>query len=439
MSFTTYWLPNQSAIAQVETYTFTAPGSIGNTYVATINGKSITYTSVSGDTAATAATALLALLQASTIPELSEITFANPSDGVLTATASTPGTPFANVPGTSDGLVLSTGNGLVNGITTVHTQANKSPSDINDAQNWMRYNMSTTPPAKSRALPQNGDNVVLANSTVPMLWNLDQLKLIQFNTFQRWLSMTGQIGLPETNSNGYTEWRAKHFWFDGPQGSVPSGGLDMVIGYNDGSNGSSPPLERYNVQSSKATLTVLYANQIDFLGVHTQNSFTALNSSTLNIASNPGEISNLNSSTNAGATVSIGSGVTWTSGSTFTVRGGTVLMGSAPSTQLDLYNNAQAVFLTDALTWANIQAQGNCTLTWLCGGTVTTLVMSNGCTLDKSGDARSLTITNSTIDGDTCQFIDPLNAITWTNATTVKQQSLSGPFQFTGQRTVKVT
>src|SRR5205823_5552229 len=104
--------------------------------------------------------------------EFTEIQFANPSNGVITATAKTAGTPFANLSGgSSSGLVASTGNGLANGIATAHTSANASPSDVNDAQNWLRI----TPPAPGvRAIPVNGDDWVVANTGVPMLWNLDQ-------------------------------------------------------------------------------------------------------------------------------------------------------------------------------------------------------------------------------------------------------------------------
>lgn len=440
MATTTYWSPNQAAIAQVETYTFSAPNSIGNTYNATINGKTVTYTSVSGDTAALAAAGLLAVLQASTIPELGEITFAAGAlTTQITATAKVAGTPFANVTVngvTGQGLVLSTGNGLSGGITTVHTQPNQSPSDVNDPQNWLRV---TAPAPGLRALPQNGDTVVIANSTVAMLWNLDALVAVQFGSYARWLSMTGQIGLPAINANGYTEWRAKHFRFVGPQGSVPAGGLTMILGFNDGSGGSGPSLERYNVGSQQATLVVLSAGEVDFLGVHTLNTFTVLGSATLNIATAPGEVANLSSSTvDGGAALGIGAGVVWTANSTLTLLGGSAVLNAAPAT-LSVSNGAQVTFGTDGLTWTTITAQGGSSLTWLAGGTITTLTMTTSSTLDKSGDTRGLTITNSTIDGDTCQILDPLNAITFTNATSVKERVTSGPFQFTGTRTVKVT
>lgn len=440
---TTYWAPNQAAIAQVETYTFTAPSSIGNTYNATINGKTVTYSSVSGDTAASVATALYNLLNVSSsiAPELTEISFANPSSAVITATAREAGTPFANVSGTSAGLVMSTGNGLANGITTTHTTANASPSDVNDAQNWLRV---TAPAPGVRQIPQNGDDVVVANTDVPLLWNLGQLASVQFNTYTRWQSFTGTIGLPENNPNGYVEWRETYFKFAGPTGSVPAGGLAMLLGYSSGSGGG-PTRERYNVGSQPVTLTILGAGQaedeygIRFLGVHTANTFKLLADVSLGIAMMPGEIAGLSSCTIDGnGTVGIGSGVTWTAGSTLTMYGGEALLNAAPAT-LTMNNGAQVTIATDSLTWATITAQGGSALTFLAGGTITNLTLSTGALLDKSQDARGLTITNSTIDGDTCFIDDALNSITFTNATSVKQQVSSGPFRFTGTRTVKVT
>ncbi len=441
MATTTLWAPNQAAIAQVETYTFTAPNSIGNTYIATINGKSVTYTSISGDTAALAATGLYNLLNQSTIGEINEIQFTNPSSGVMQATNKIAGTPFANITGgSSSGLILSTGNGLVNGITTVHTTPNSSPSDVNDPQNWLRI----TPPAPGvRAIPVNGDDVVVSNSNVPLLWNLDRLVSVQFNTYTRWQTFTATIGLPDINPNGYTEWRATYFKFVGPQGSIPSGGLQMVLG--QGSTGNGPSRERYNLGSQQTTLTILNAGQaqdtygVYFLGVHTANTFTILGSVSLAIAMTPGEISTLSSCTIDGnANVGIGAGVTWTAGSTLTMYGGSLVINAAPAA-LSLSNGAQVTFTTTGLTWASISLKGNSSMLWLAGGIITTLTLETGSSLDKSQDLRTLTITNSTLDGDTCTINDPLNAIVFTNATSVQQQVSSGPIRFTGTRTVKVT
>lgn len=451
MGTTAYWSPNQASIAQVETYIFSTP-SLNNTFTATINGKSVTYMATGTDTAASVATALFNLLVAAgrsgTVAELSEITFANPSAGVVTATANVAGTPFANVTiaGVSgNGLVMTTGNGLANGILTVHTTANASPSDVNDPQNWLRV---TAPAPGVRQLPQNGDNVVVTNTSTPLLWNVDALASVQFGSYARWQSFTGTIGLPENNPNGYTEWRATYMKFLGPQGSVPAGGLTMVLGYNSGS-GSGPTRERYNLGSQKYTCQVIAAGNptdeygIRLLGVHTDNSISIVGGASVGVAMLAGETSSLNSVVlDGGATIGVGPGVTWTTSvsgaaSSMTTYGGSAMMNAAPATLVGA-SGTQFTFATDVLTWASIVVQGGCNLTWLAGGTVTTLTMTTGCTLDKSQDARALTITSSTIDGDTCSINDPLNAISYTNATTVKQQVTSGPFRFTGSRTVKV-
>ncbi len=453
MSTTTYWAPNQAAVAQVRQYTFTAPSSIGNTYSATINGKTVTYSSVSGDTAALAASGLLALLNVSTgiAPELTEITWANPSSGVLTATASAPGTPFAGVTVggvANQGLVLSTGNGLANGIATVELQANQSPSDVFDAQNWWRVNLATTPPSRTRAVPQAGDDVVVADSGIPLLWNLDRLSGVAFNSYARWQSFEGTIGLPDANPNGYTEWRATYFAFSGPAGSAPAGGLAMVLGYSPGSGGG-PSRERYSLGSSRYTCRAIAAGGaadaygVRLLGYHTDNAVYAENGVSVGVAMGPGETSTLNlAAADGGATVAVGAGATWATNifgtaATVTANAANLLLNAAPPT-LAMSNGAQATFATDGLVWPSITVQGGCNLTWLAGGTVTALTMSVGCVLDKSGDNRALTITNHTIDGDSCVISDPLNAITFTNAGTVKQAVTSGPYVFTGTRTVRI-
>lgn len=439
MSTTTYWSPNQASVAQVETATFSGTPPTGAWAMATLNGKTVKYTLVSGDTAATAATGLYNLLTAQTGigVEFTEITFANGTSAVITATATTPGTPFANVPGTSAGLVFSTGNGWAAGVVQSHTTANASPSDVNDAQNWLRVNLSSTPPSSTRSLPQSIDDVVVNSSSVPMLWNLDQLAAVQFNTYTRWQSMGAQVGLPDTNAGGYAEWRATRFKFSGPTGSVPAGGLAVVLGYSDGT-GSGPSLERYDFGSSPWTLTALGGGVVDVVGYHTLNTFTALNGVQLLVAAQVGTKSNLSSCTvERGAQVVLGSGVVWSAASTLLLIGGSATLNSAPAT-IDARSGSRVTISTDALTWATVTLIGGSSLTMLAGGTITTLTLATGSNLDKSQDGRALTITNSTIDGDTCQVNDSLNAITFTNATSVREQVTSGPFIFTGTRTVKV-
>ena len=443
MAVTTYWSPNQAAIKQVETYTFTAPNSVGNTYTATLNGKSVTYTSVTGDTAALAATGLFLLLNVSEsiAAEFTEIDWTNPSDGQLVATARTAGTPFANVPGTSRGLVLSTGNGLAGGISALSTTPNASPSDVNDPENWLRVDLATTPPNETRALPQDNDDMVIANSDVPLLWNLDQLAAIELNSYQRWQSFEAVIGLPIRNVGGYDEWRATHFKFVGPQGSVPAGGLTMILGLGEG---AGPSLEQYDLGSQKVSLQVLATGApatgaaVRFLGVHTDNTITASGGATIDVASAPGQVASIDDCTIAdGAQIEFGADVTWTAGAILKLFSADAILSSAPP-EIQGNSGSQITIKEDGLTYPSVTVQGECTLQMNAGGTITTLTMSVGCTLDKSADSRALTITDHTIDGDSCLIIDPFNSITFTNAGTVKQEVGTGPYQFTGNRTVRV-
>jgi hypothetical protein len=423
----TYWAPNAATIAQVETGTVTAVAN-NATITATINAKTISYTCVVADTTTTAATNFFNLLNASTVPaEFSEITFANPSNGVITATAKVPGTPFANVPGTSAGLVFSAAGGAA--ISQVHTTSNSSPSDVNNANNWNR--------GGSAAIPANGDDVVVGDSSVAMLWNLDQLAAVQFNSYNRWQSFTGTIGLPENNPLGYMEWRATYFKFAGNASPI-----QVVLGL--ATTGSGPQRERYNFGSQQVAVTVLGMGSplddfgVRLLGTNTGNAMNILAGS-VGVAVLPGDTSNVGNVTLDGnATLAFGPGVTWTAATTLTTNGGRVTLNTAPPT-ITAANGTTFTFGTTGLTYATVTAQGGCRLNFLAGGTITTLTLQTSTILDKSSDSRGLTITNSTIDGDSCQVIDPLNAITWTNATTVKGQVRSGPFQFTGSRTVKVT
>lgn len=450
---TAYWSPNQAALAQVETYTFTIPSGAGNTYVATINGKTLTYSANATDglTAAAAAIGLFNLLNASTsiAPELTEIQFANPSDGVVTATARVPGTPFANVTVNgvaNQGLVLSTGNGLANGISTAHTTANASPNDAFDVQNWLRV---TAPAPPVRSLPQNGDDVVVGNTSVPLLWNLDRISTTQFNTYRRDQTYSGAIGLSENNPIGYVEWRATYFKFSGPTGSTPSGGLQMVLGF-DPNAGNGPSRERYDLGSSRYTCNVLATGSsqdtygIRLLGVHTDNVINVIGRANVGVGMLVGETSKINSAVvNSGGLLATGPGVTWSTNifgtaSTLTLYGGSAILNSAVPT-LTLASGASAEVTTDSLTFASVSAQGGSRLSWLAGGTITSLTLTTSSSLDKSQDNRTLTITNSTMDGDSCTISDPLNSITFTNATSVKQAVQSGPIQFTGTRTIKVT
>lgn len=425
---TTSWNPNGQNIAQVSTIVVTAV-AVGGTLTATINNKSITYTCITGDTIATAATAWLALLQASTVPpEFTEITWANDTSATITATATEPGTPFTLTKSQSGGATC----------TLTATTANSSESDINNANNWIRNGVAS--------LPQNGDDVVLANSDVPLLWNLDAFSAILLNSWTRYQSFTGTVGLPEQNPLGYVEYRPTYLLL-ASNINPGVGALPLTLGPGAG---SGPTRERYNVQSYRTNLVVIAsgpptdAYAIRFLGSHGQNTLTVLGSS-VGVCMLPTEVtpngSTINTaSVDGGGTLDCGVGCAFSGtggGGTLTITGGTCTLFCTPT--IVARNNATVTVSAPSGTYSSITLNNGVTLTVTCAMTITSLTVQKSSNVDLSANLGAVTVTSSTIDGDTCQILDPNNCVTWSNASTVNGQVTSGPFVFTGSRTVKVT
>ncbi len=410
---TVVWTGNSQNIAQVVTLQVTAV-AVGGTLAATINGKNVTYTCITGDTVDTAAVGWQQLLSSSTAPaEFGEQDWTVDTDTV-TATAAVPGQPFA---GMTNGLTSAGGGGAT--VTQTTTQVSVSQSDPGLAANWNR--------AGTPAIPQNGDDVVVADSQVPILYNLAALVAVQFASYRRPQSYSGSIGLPAQNPAGYLEYRPTRFQFIG------SGTLTMTLG--EGPTGGGPSSERYDPGAQRFTLNALAGNAIDILGTNVNNVITAV-ASTVTVASAPGEVSTLASATlDGGAQLTLGPGVTFSG--LLKNTGATANLACAPAT-LTLLNGATAVVTSIGLTYAAVSADSGSQLLWQSNATITALTLSRGSLLDKSQDVRAMTITNSTVDAD-CQLNDPNNAITYTNATAVNGQVTSGPFIYTGPKTVKVT
>lgn len=107
-------------------------------------------------------------------------------------------------------------------FTTV--QAATGPNHFDNADNWIN------PATGNAGLPANGDDLVFefANEDMSVLYGLDQSSLT-VNSIKSFRSMTGGIGLPKINLNGYPEYR-RQFLRIGTQGSKT-----IDIGLGDGS------------------------------------------------------------------------------------------------------------------------------------------------------------------------------------------------------------
>lgn len=411
---TVIWTGASQNTAQEITILITAT-AVGGTVAVSANSvvaATVTYTGVTGDTVSTFASGLQALLASSDAPpEFQEVTW-TVDTATITGVANTPGVPFTFTKADAGGATS----------TLTNTVANVSSNDVNNAKNWIR--------SGATSIPQNMDDVVLRDSNVSLLWNLSALAAVQFATFTRWNSYTGQIGLPDINPNGYFEYRATYFQFISSAAQFP-----FYLGYGDG---NGPSLERYNVGTQRTNVVAQGGGNghFDFLGTNANNTIL-VEGCTGNVAMGSAETSTIASGTvNGGGTLNLGSGVTFSG--ELTVNQGTVTTYCAPAT-MTINNGSTVTVGALTLTYATVTASGNSVIIWNSDSTITTLTLQTGASLDKSGDLRPMTITNSTIDGDTCFVNDPQSKITWTNATSVRQAVTSGPFIFQGTRTVKVT
>jgi hypothetical protein len=430
MSATAIFIGNQALVAQVLNLPVTAV-ALGGTIAVTINTKVVSYTCVSGETLASAAANLAALLAACQFPEFLESTWAQSTTtaNIVTVTANTPGTPIYSTRGW--GVSVSATGGAA--ISLVQVQPNLSPSDIADPLNWLRNGVN--------ALPQNGDNFIISNTDVPLLWNLDQFPVP--GSFTRWQDFTGTIGLPENNPSGYVEYRPTYLSCVGQtsssSSSSPSNQIVAIIG--QGTIGSGPTRERYNFGSNPVKWVVNAAGSpeddyaVRILGT---NAATTLQVTgvTVGVGMLPGESAAFATAVVDGSgALDVGQNVTV--GQSVSLFGATLNLYCACPV-VSAQQSAQVTVLSTQLAYPSFTMMTGSTLVWNSDSNVTVLALQNGSTMDCSQDVRPFTIGTLTIDADTCQVNDPNNRTQWTNAVVLNQQVTSGPFVFGSGRAIKV-
>jgi trimeric autotransporter adhesin len=221
-----YWLGKAKPVAQVNTIT---PANVltTNTFSVTINEKTITFTS-SSNTVAHVTAGLTALLQASTIPEFTEINWTD-STTHITATGATEGIPFTQTSSASGGTATN---------ITATTTACSGPNFADVAANW-----------SSATLPVDGDTIILMDSNVDILYGLANGATTPA-AIKRYQSYTGQIGLPATNENGYPEYRNQVLTY-GASADTTTIAVDLGLG-----EGAGPGLERWSFGTSAATVNI---------------------------------------------------------------------------------------------------------------------------------------------------------------------------------------
>lgn len=364
------------AISQIDTITLAGTFASTETVTIKVAEKLVKYTCGSGETPTTVATALLALCQASTDPEFGEITWTSAA-GVITAT-SDPGVP----------VTITTSDTAASGSSTLASvQAATGPNHWNNAANW-----------STGSVPANTDEVYFEDDTLAAMYGLPSSL-----TLNKMEIRLGQIGIPDRNPAGYSEYRTKR---------AIIGCVNVIIGV---SQGVGPSLVRLDLSTSVAIVAVFGSKSrtdvaaIDLL-TNDSGATVSIISGQVGIAMGGDETSTLASARVAsGGALVLGGGVTIT---TLLSAGNTVI--SAAVTTLTVDSGTTTLSGSAAVT--NLNVRGG-TVVHKTSGTVTSAEVGPG-VLDASQDIRARTITDLELRKGG-QFDDPYNSITVTNGITL--------------------
>jgi hypothetical protein len=243
------WIGAAPAVVQVNTFTFAGTWeatdvinvAIGNVTVSIVAGSTVVNTIVATVQAA------LAALDTDIYPQFAEITWTNNSANLI-ATANEAGYPFTVTISTTETGGGAADSQTIDGGTSstgVATTACSGPNFANVAANW-----------SGNALPVDSDVIIFANSNVSVLYGLSN-GAVSPTRILRYQSFTGNLGLPETNLNGYPEYRTKDVAYGNNADGVPVV-VDLGLGEGDG-----PALERWNFADCPATVNIQNSGQQD--------------------------------------------------------------------------------------------------------------------------------------------------------------------------------
>ena len=323
---TNIWLGNAPVVAQVATATFGVYDAT-TTRKITIGGVVVSALDTGG-TLTAALTALAVVLNASTHPYFSAITWTS-SATQITGTAKIPGVSF-----TFAGSV-SGGTGTCTNAYTVAT-ANQGPCDWSTASNW-----------STGTVPVNGDDVIIKDCKTNICFGLNQ-SAVTLNTLRVMQSFTGLLGMNRqvfttsadgnTNNSNYVEYQPLYLQVglqgtkyasvgeDYSTGTAPSGSRRIMIDFGTSqgtvdiqqtaSNSSESARPAVRIKANSASLNCFVRSAQGGFGVAADQS---------NETSTIGKMEISDTSTN-GSKVVTGPGVTMT---TWEQYGGTNIMQAA--------------------------------------------------------------------------------------------------------------
>lgn len=399
------WIGATAPVAQVTAWVFA--GTWESTDVITItigsNVKSVVAGSTTITTIIDTIVTALAALDPVAYPEFAEITFTRSSTS-LVGTAAVSGVPFTCTVATTE-----TGGGAADAQTIdgaasstgTDSTACTGPNFYSAAGNW------------SGGVPVDGGDVIIANSSVSILYGLAQSGVTPAS-LRIDASFTGKIGLPLYNDNGgYYEYRARYLAVGN---SGDGGNVSVLIGRGDGAGSQRMHLD---FGTGQMTTTVYQTGQpigdgepaLFIKGTHTSNVLN-VQKGFVGLAYYPGEASALATlrigfidNVDSDAVVSLGAGVT---ACTTCEKSGGRLYSEGPIATLTQIAG-ETVMDAGAMTTCDVRGG---TVYWNSTSTLATAVVSGEGHFDCSRDMRAKTITNPINRyGDRSRITDPFKVI----------------------------
>lgn len=391
------WRGDAPAVAQVDTLTPGGTIEVGDKFIVTINGKSVSY-SATGTTVASVCTGLAAALEASTIPEFEEIDWTDNTTNVL-ATAATPGKPFTLSVSTTES------NGGAADAQTFGkstTTASSGPNDVSIAANY-----------SGNALPSNGDTLIL-EAGGSLLYGLDALAAVTLAELRISDSFINPVGLPDINEdagsdNSYAEYRPQYLQVGATLqniGQVDRGGGSGRVKIDNGSVATT-----LNIFSTGASLDQ-NRGAVIWKGTDSTNVLNVMRG-TVDVAPFPGEVATIatvrigyRNNQASDSIVVLGTGVTLT---TINISGGVLTTQSNVTT----VNQTGGELIHAAGTLGTLNLDGGA-VRYRSAGTLTTANIGSDGNLDFRQDMRTRTVTNCDLF-ERAELHDPFGTVTFTN------------------------
>lgn len=291
------------------------------------------------------------------------------------------------------------------GVATTGTivTASSGPNHWDTAANWT-----------GGAVPVDSDNVYFENSSVSVLYGLEQSD-IQPTLLHFRRSYTGTVGLPRWNAEGgYAEYRTDYLQIEPTTLIVEADSGRIKVDATDGQTAvvvlhTGSPLE----EDVPAFL---------FKGTHASNTLEA-NKGSVGVAIFAGETATL-TSLRVGYTESILSDVDLVAGAGLTLTtmnqsGGKVDLSKSPTTVVMIDGLLTVRGSTNATTLTCDEGE----VRWLSSGTLTTLNAGNKSRIDYARDLSPRTVTNCNVYAG-AEINDPFGTVTWTNGLVLVRTNL---------------